>query len=188
MGTAASHLEKVNRATLHAAAVVLNDGRAVVLCGRTGMGKSTLAASMFKAGAGVLADDAVEILSGPGGFEACSTDKFLDVDTEFPGSSVIAIADTRRADSHQSPVPVSEIAILHRVVQAPPVRIRYLSAGEAFIQLYAHMPPPADESENIKAVIMAMSFTADIPVLELFFADGHTRLEEVASVLVQSRV
>jgi len=56
---------------LHASAVSLG-GRALLLCGRAGAGKSTTAAALAARGHRVLADDVVALERGAGGFEVRS--------------------------------------------------------------------------------------------------------------------
>jgi hypothetical protein len=65
---------------LHGAAVALN-GRAVVLLGRSGQGKSTLAAALCAAGGALLADDAAALDPSPAGgwiVTPCEVDHWLD--------------------------------------------------------------------------------------------------------------
>jgi len=61
------YLGSRGRLIVHASAVALQDGRAVVFLGATGYGKSTLAASFHASGAPLLADDCVLLKSGGAG-------------------------------------------------------------------------------------------------------------------------
>jgi hypothetical protein len=54
-------LGQLGRVVLHAGAVVLRDGPAVLFCGASGRGKSTLVSAYVKAGHELLADDCVAL-------------------------------------------------------------------------------------------------------------------------------
>ncbi|AKV00803.1 Serine kinase of the HPr protein, regulates carbohydrate metabolism [Labilithrix luteola] len=73
-GSAALLLRQLEgKLALHGAAVSV-DSRVLVLLGRSGQGKSTLAASLCQAGAALYADDAVAIESREGGYVVAPTE------------------------------------------------------------------------------------------------------------------
>ncbi len=147
-------LVKRGHEPLHATSVVV-DGRAVVFLGRSGFGKSSLAACFLRAGHQLLTDDLLMLREGPEGFTAYpgppriklfpdmarrhlgerATGPPMNLKTE---KRVIALEPHERC---VTPVPLGAIYALaspREVARKQRVRIESLSSRQAFVTLVAN--------------------------------------------------
>ena len=147
-------LVKRGHEPLHATSVVV-DGRAVVFLGRSGFGKSSLAACFLRAGHQLLTDDLLMLREGPEGFTAYPGPPriklFPDMARRHLGERatgppmnlttkkrVIALEQHQRCDT---PVPLGAIYALSspwEVARKQRVRIETMSSRQAFVALVAN--------------------------------------------------
>lgn len=118
---------------LHASAVVL-DGRAVVLAGVSGAGKSSVALHLRDGGAGFLADDAAALELWPTGpvvhpgpaIARVATEELARVRSERAGRRAAGDngkEQVRPPDAVEHPVPLGAVVILERDVRPPGVSV-----------------------------------------------------------------
>jgi hypothetical protein len=100
-------LPQLGGALLHAAGIVL-DGRAFLLVGAEGAGKSTWTELAGRAGAGVLSDDVVLVLEGPSGFDAIASPFRAPMDRpvlvgRWPVGGILGASHAATARLHEEP-------------------------------------------------------------------------------------
>ena len=139
---------------LHATTVVVN-GEAVVLLGKSGFGKSSLAACFLEAGCRMLTDDLLVLKKFAGGFLAYPGPPriklFPKLGRRFLGNVSNGVAMNSgtqklifpldRTRSSAVPVPLKAIYTLvppREVFRKQPVRIETLSPRESFLELVKH--------------------------------------------------
>lgn len=118
---------------LHASGVVL-DGRALLIAGPPGAGKSSLAAALVRSGAQLLSDDSVALQLSDGTLTAYAgsialqlrpaEDERLSADERAElGRSVSPVAGKRRyvRASTPNPAPLARLFLLERSAEGPPV-------------------------------------------------------------------
>jgi hypothetical protein len=134
---------------LHAAAVV-DEGRALLFCGHSGAGKSTISQLAERGGARVLSDDRTIVRAGEDGVTAFGT--------PWHGSY-------RRGANEAAPV-----GAIFLLVQSPDDRLVPLTPAEAVKELFVRLIRPTGAPEEIGAALDALGrVAAGVPVAELRF-------------------
>lgn len=145
---AAVRLRQQGYLVLHGSAVAIN-GRAVVFCGASGWGKSTLAAALHRRGHLLLADDFAAIRVGVGGASVQIGPPLLKL---WPDSAralgfdaaalprIHPLADKRRIRTRRRPAGARAVRLGRVVILAPgsPPEIATLGPQEALIELLRH--------------------------------------------------
>lgn len=165
---------------LHAAAAVI-DGHARLLCAASGVGKSTLALALDRAGVPVLGDDHVAVGRAPEGFVAWPSGDALaawpasrrafDADDGTPGKRSLLLR-TKRPDR----APVGTLAFLRR---GPRVAVHPVPVAEALRRLLADVlfqTDPADDEETRRRLDLAADLVEGTAPFELEVPDGLDRL------------
>ncbi len=181
------------RTAMHAAAVVLPSG-AVLLCGRAGAGKSTLALALDRAGFGVLGDDHVVLeIRDAGGVFAFPSFPFADVDGPArraaedvrkrggaPGAEEKASVDFRSPRPLDA-VPIVAVALLER---GPRVARERIPAPEALAWLLREavfVADPADDEAQVARLDACMRLLAAAPAVRLPVPAGLHRMTATAA-------
>jgi len=183
----------LGRTALHAATVVLPAG-AVLLCGRAGAGKSTLALVLDHAGFAVLGDDHVVIeIRGTGGAVAHPSFPFADVDgparraaEDVPQRGGAPGAEDKASVAFRSPrsldaVPIVAVALLDR---GPRVTRERIPAPEALPWLLgeaAFVADPADDAAQVARLDACMKLLAAAPAVRLVIPAGLDRMAATAA-------
>jgi hypothetical protein len=164
---------------LHAAAVV-TPGGAVVFCGPSGRGKSTLALQLSRAGHPVLAEDGVAIELGEGRPVA------------WPGPHGIRVADDAGAPKHVRPVPESlqvtdpapllaAVALAPRTAGEPALeRLDAVTAARALVTSTISSPGPGFASAFGQCARLAER----VPVFRMRMPEGLARAEAAGPELL----
>ncbi|WP_372022671.1 hypothetical protein P7L70_04690 (plasmid) [Tistrella mobilis] len=181
------------RLPLHAAAVVV-EGRAVLIAGASGRGKSTFAAALARAGGQVIADDMVSPMVTDGRVVAAPVLPRLrlmaDAAGHFGLTGPVApdgkILVTPAADPSPAPVPVAALLLLGdrgdgparsgrlAALAAVPAIRGQITGGAATLPLY-------DRTAAFSTALLDLA--RHMPVLSLSLPEGLGRLDEVSRTL-----
>lgn len=181
------------RLPLHAAAVVV-EGRAVLIAGASGRGKSTLAAALMRAGGQVIADDMVSPMVTGGRVVAAPVLPRLrlmaDAARHFgltgpvaPDGKILVKPD---ADPLPDPVPVAALLLLDDRCDGP-VRLSRLAALAAVPAIRGQITgtaatlPLYDRTAALSTAMLDLA--RHMPVLTLSLPEGLGRLDEVSRTL-----
>jgi len=185
---------------LHGAAIAPLDGRAVVLLGDSGMGKSTLSGASALAGYQVLTDDGLLVRVNSDGVHAIPTYPSIRLwpdsfDTLFAGSDVISTPMTHYSDKHRL-TPASAGTRSHAgcsiaaiVVLQPPEGDRItqtrLSPQAACMALMRNtFQLDLSDHENVSRLLALAAETVDrVPAIALSYPRDYARLPAVVDVL-----
>jgi energy-coupling factor transporter ATP-binding protein EcfA2 len=171
---------------LHGSAVEIA-GEAVVFLGETGMGKSTLAASLDRAGHRLLGDDAVIVTNGPDGYRASAVYPSLRLypdtiaETLGAGTKVSQMAHysdkqrvdlAERPDASSDPLPLSAVFFISGDTEAHDPAARKIGPAQACIRALEQSfsldakdrTRAADRLEAVSGLIGATrTFELDLP-------------------------
>ena len=173
-----NHLAPRGGAIVHAAGVVIQ-GKAIVLPGRSGAGKSTVARLFVDAGLedSMLSDDRIILRSG--GSKTASSARAQTAPptawgTPWPGDARIA---------RNSCAPLGAILFL---TQAPETRLSRLSPGAAMRRLMPVVSVPwYDETRGNQVMATCASVAETVPCFELFFAPTREVVDLVTQAVGQ---
>jgi|GEM_PF-7008789 len=183
----------LDRTALHAAAVVLPAG-ALLICGRAGAGKSTLALALDRAGYSVLGDDHVVIdLSDDGRIRAHPSFPFSDVDGPArraidgdPPKRQAPSGDEKASVAFSSPrppeaVPIVAVALVERGARvarepsAAPEALAWLLREAVFVA------DPADDDAQVARLDACLRLLAAAPAVRLVVPAGLDRIVDTAA-------
>jgi hypothetical protein len=183
---------------LHGAAIAPVEGRAVVLLGDSGMGKSTLSGASALAGHQVLTDDGLLVRVAPDGVAAIPTYPSLRLwpdsfDTLFAGSDVASApmahySDKQRLDLAATPQPAT-CPIAAIVVLKPPEGDRIiqtqLSSQAACMALMRNaFQLDLSDHQNVSRLLgIAAKTVGCVPTIALSYPRDFARLPEVVEAL-----
>lgn len=189
---------------LHAAAIEVA-GRAVLLVGASGQGKSTLAFEMIRQGCGFLSDDmAMPDLSGvdPVVHVGHRVVKLMpDSVTNFATGEQAAWAVAPGGIKREAPVamhgvagacPVAAIVLLEPRGQAGPVALETVAPGDALVALSAQIHPrylpvgSLDRGELPKAFQQLSQLLGRVQVMRLSRPDRLEAVPEVCRALIEA--
>jgi hypothetical protein len=181
-------------ATSGLAAAVVVEGRAVLIAGASGRGKSTLAAALMRAGGQVIADDMVSPMVTGGRVVAAPVLPRLrlmaDAAGHFGLTGLVApdgkILVTPAADPLPDPVPVAALFLLGDRCDGP-ARLGRLAALAAVPAIRGQITggaatlPLYDRTAAFSTALLDLA--CHMPVLTLSLPEGFGRLEEVNRTL-----
>ncbi len=183
---------------LHGAVVEI-EGRAILLLGRTGAGKSTLAASLAQAGGTLLSDDAI-VLDWCGE-TACARGTYQGLRlwpesaravlregvnssplSELPGSKL----RIQTGQASVRSVPVSAVYLLN--AESRPKVLTPLSARESCIALLSNcfVLDPVDRGAAARRLSEIGRFVAAVPTFELAYPREFSMLREVTDEIIRN--
>jgi len=196
---AAVRLRQQGTLVLHGSAVRLN-GRAVVFCGASGWGKSTLAAALHRRGHPLLVDDYAAIRVGVRGASLLVGPPVLKL---WPDSAralglkaaafprVHPLADKRRVRTRRSPG-VQSVRLSQVVILAPgsPCELALLNPSQALIELLRHSYGartlaglhPADHFARCGALVRS------VPIMRLGAPRSLAQLPQLARLIEEHHV
>ena len=192
-------LAEIGELVLHASAVQFGDGVAIFL-GETGAGKSTLAASLHRAGYRLLGDDAVIVAPGADGYHAQVVYPSLRLFPEVISRLLDATADTSPmsdysdkknvylpevADGAACPAPLFSIFFLSGDCGATNASATPLDSTRACIKLVEQSftldaRDPVCASHRLAAV---SQLAQSVPAYTLAYPHDFDRLGEVGAVI-----
>jgi hypothetical protein len=198
MGTCfAILLQQRGQLVLHASAVAV-DGRAMLFCGRSGAGKSTMAALLCRRGYALLNDDVCSLTPSGGVYHIRPDGRMLKLWTEsldqLAWSKQAAKAVRSDAEKYFCVPPLSEadarplasIYVLRPAPQEEPPAIRRLSALEGLLELKRNAYRPGlvtamDMDEAYFTASVALQRSAGVYVLSrpLDFAKAGALLDHL---------
>lgn len=183
---------------LHGAAITPIDGRAVVLLGDSGMGKSTLSGASAQAGHQVLTDDGLLVRVDSDGVHAVPTYPSLRLwpdsfDQLFAGSDVASApmahySDKQRLDLAATPQPAT-CPIAAIVVLQPPeddriIRTQLSSQAACMALMRNAFQLDLSDHQNVSRLLgMAAETVGCVPTIALSYPRDYARLPEVVEAL-----
>lgn len=194
------------RIPLHAGALVV-DGGAVLFSAESGMGKSSLMASLVARGVPLLCDDFVTLHLAPNGQVMAasaypqmrlwpnSVEQFVGLAADHP--PVVEGGTKRRVRVGgkwgrflEGTLPVSRIYLLHRRESVEgPIESHAVAGHAAFMQILAAITMgtifPVTDFETVWSV--AQSFAAQVPVYQLSYPSGWHWLPLVQQAVLDPR-
>lgn len=186
-------LQARGREVLHASAVLAHD-RVVAVCGKSGMGKSTLVFALGRRGYRMWADDAValaieehDVTSLPVPFKVrLKNEAISHFDLEPSAGDALAVLEPD--EPPLLPAPLRALIVLERdeVHSAQrPLGLRRLPAGEAFVLLLVHgfYFSEYDQALHRRMVRHYLDVADRVPMFELRIAPGLERLDDVLDML-----
>lgn len=182
---------------LHGGGVAIND-RAVAIMAPTGSGKSTLSASLQRAGHSLLGDDALILDQSENGFTLSAVYPSLRLLPDSIAALFGAEAETRLMAQHSdkrhvvvkatepTDVTVPLAALIFLAAPGPHVCLRRITVAEACISLIANSfaLDPTDRvwaADNMKR---ASTLAAHVPAYTLSYPRDYTRLPDVHAAIV----
>src|SRR6185312_3401168 len=184
---------------LHASAIRLN-GRSIAFMGRSGQGKSTLAALMCQAGAELITDDVVAVRStAPPSIEvgtpevrlrptaaaslATSLSPGSPVDRSADSRDLVMLRDVTKADDdHGSPLAALVIPFPRRDAV---LKVEQLSPTEALMSIVSnpHMPGWTDSAVLQRRFEIAAGLARTVPVFVGHVPWGPPFRDDIASAI-----
>lgn len=181
------------RQVLHASGVRTSAG-VVALCGKSGIGKSTLAYAFALRGYGVWGDDAVCFTATNHGVQTIPLpfDLLLQASTAEFFDSLSETAQIGRPEPEiETLAPLSAICILRRRIGDPATRrtadIASFSSADAFTATleHAYYSGLSDKDQRRHLVEQYLQLAASTPVFAVTFEHGLERVEAVVEVIEQ---
>lgn len=183
--------------SFHGSAVAV-DGRATVLLGNCGHGKSTLTAAMVRAGARLITDDLVvfkqageQYSVSPGAFRVKldpNTAQSIGIDwpsvpmSDGSGKHVFQLPDASCAPDN---VPVAQIIVLHPNDDVDEPLFEPLPLGDATRELLiaTFNPLQADAQRLQRLLLRARALASRVPVLRLHSPRALTRIADLVEAV-----
>lgn len=163
--------------TLHAAAVV-HEGRAVLFCGESGRGKTTLALALAEAGLRVLAEDGACVEAGGSGLVHAGPPGFRPISDAASTAGHPARKRTVRLAAQErdaGPVPVGAVVVLG--VRGDDLTLERIRPVQAVPLLVAHAHRVGDQGRRL-AMSSAVRLCGDVPVFGCRMPDDLARAAE----------
>ncbi|EYD75057.1 Serine kinase of the HPr protein, regulates carbohydrate metabolism [Rubellimicrobium mesophilum DSM 19309] len=191
-------LAQEGRLVLHAGGVVL-DGRAVLVLGDSGWGKSTLTARLGQAGGRVLSDDAMILEEAGAGASARPVyaglrllpDSLAALFDRTGGTPVAEYTDKARLavepPDDPGPVPLAMILVLRPPVPASRVELARLSPLEACMAMLRNSfaLDPGDRAQGARRLGRFGALAARVPAFALSYPRDYALLAEVAEAVLR---
>jgi hypothetical protein len=176
-------LAALGHQVLHASAVLTGAG-ALVLCARSGTGKSTLAHALSRRGLSACADDAVALDLSGGAPLMISLPFRLRLLSESRAHFSLDGQQVEGSDDAGRTAPVAALCVLERAGVAAPV-IERLSPADAFPALLAHAYGfgLADAARKRLMVQRYLALASKAPVLRVTVPDGLERVDGTAEAI-----
>jgi hypothetical protein len=187
---------------LHAAGVVGPSGRAHLLLGKTGAGKSTTVACLVAAGWALLDDDGIRVIEtndgpvavpGTEGMRLHSASAKVLLPDARPGRPIAKghpkwrfLAESGGFRIAQAPAHIAGVYLLQRT-DVPEPRVELLGLADALSTIVEHGFHMADEPATIarQAFERATTLAAAAPVRRLLHPPGLDRLDETLELLAR---
>lgn len=185
---------------LHAGASRLS-GRAIILMGASGLGKSTLAASFDQFGGSLLGDDAL-VVSWEDAAPCVSAvypslrllpDSVEALFRDIPHSTAVAPYTNKQritlpdsADPEPQPVPIAAIFVLAVPSSDPEIRLNRLSTGNACMAFITNSfaLDPTDTGLAGRKLQGASALAHQVPAFEIHYPRDYARLPDVHAAII----
>lgn len=175
-------LQALGRQALHASGVVI-DERALLICGRSGSGKSTIAFSLGCSGHRQIADDAVVLDLGAG---VAALPLAFSPRLRAPSRAHFFGTQDSPAASVPEAVPLAAIVEVRQQADltTPAAELVAPAAAFALVLAHAHCFDPGDRAESRRLTEDYARIAAEIPVWTVRYQPGLDRLRELEDVLI----
>lgn len=177
---------------LHASAVLGPRG-VVAFCGRSGVGKSTLAHALTTRGFTQFADDVVvlRIETSEGRASALPLPYRVRLRDDDAPSEVVTPPDAYDGEAHwRSAPPMQAVAILERTSNpdAPNASIAHVEGSAALLAVleHAHAFDPGDAARRRTMTQALLALVAGTPVLRIQFRPGPDALPDLLDAVAQT--